>query len=67
MGKLMSKAGLIQAIAGEHSDMLTRKDVKDILESLATVMTAAAATNTIVKIDDLIGLPKAVTVSNTPK
>jgi DNA-binding protein HU-beta len=37
MAKLMSKAGLIQAIAEEHSDKLTLKDVKGVLESLATV------------------------------
>ena len=37
MAKLMSKAGLIQAIADEHSDKLTRQDVKGVLESLATV------------------------------
>ena len=37
MAKLMSKAGLIQAIVDEHSDTLTRKDVKGVLESLATV------------------------------
>ena len=37
MAKLMSKAGLIQAIAEEHSDKLTLKDVKGVLESLVTV------------------------------
>lgn len=37
MAKLMSKAGLIQAIADEHSDKLTRSDVKGVLESLARV------------------------------
>lgn len=37
MAKLMSKVGLIQAIADEHSDKLTRSDVKGVLESLARV------------------------------
>ena len=37
MAKLMSKAALIQAIVDAHSDRLTRKDVKGVLESLATV------------------------------
>jgi DNA-binding protein HU-beta len=37
MAKLMSKAALIQAIVDAHSDKLTRKDVKGVLESLATV------------------------------
>ena len=37
MAKLMSKAELIQAIADEHSDKLTRQDVKGVLKSLATV------------------------------
>ncbi len=37
MTKLMSKAGLIQAIAEEHSDKLTRNDVRGVLDSLATV------------------------------
>lgn len=34
---MQTKAGLIQAIAEQHSDTLTRKDVKAVLESLATV------------------------------
>ena len=37
MGKLMSKSELIQKLADEHSEKLTRKDVKGILESLADV------------------------------
>jgi len=38
MPKLMSKAELIQEIAKQQkSDNLTRKDIKDVLESLATV------------------------------
>jgi len=37
MAKLMSKSELIQAIADEHTDKLTRKDVKGVLESLAAV------------------------------
>jgi len=32
-----TKAELIQAIADEHSGQLTRKDVKGVLESLASV------------------------------
>ena len=32
-----TKAELIQAIAEEHSGQLTRKDVKGVLESLASV------------------------------
>ena len=35
----MSKAGLIQAIAEEHVDKLTLKDVKGVLESLTTQTT----------------------------
>ena len=34
---MQTKAELIQAIADQHSDKLTRKDVKAILESLANV------------------------------
>ena len=34
---VMSKAELIQAIAEAHSDKLTLKDVRGVLESLATV------------------------------
>ena len=37
MAKLMSKSELIQKLADEHSDKLTRKDVKGVLESLAQV------------------------------
>ena len=37
MAKLMSKSELIQKLADEHSEKLTRKDVKGILESLAEV------------------------------
>ena len=37
MAKLMSKSELIQNIAERHSDKLTRKDVKDVIESLAIV------------------------------
>ena len=37
MAKLMSKSELIQKLADEHSEKLTRKDVKGILESLADV------------------------------
>jgi len=37
MGKLMSKSKLILTIVEEHSNKLTRKDVKEVLESLANV------------------------------
>ena len=37
MTKLMSKSELIQKIAAEHSNNMTRKDVKAVIESLATV------------------------------
>ena len=37
MAKLMSKSELIQKLADEHSEKLTRKDVKSVLESLAQV------------------------------
>ena len=33
----MSKSELIQNIAERHSDKLTRKDIKDVIESLAIV------------------------------
>ena len=36
MAKMMSKSELIQEIAEAHSDKLARKDVKAVLESLAT-------------------------------
>jgi len=37
MAKLMSKSKLILTIVEEHSNKLTRKDVKEVLESLANV------------------------------
>lgn len=37
MTKQMSKSELIQKIAEQHSDNLTRKDIKGIIESLASV------------------------------
>ena len=37
MAKLMSKSELIQKIADQHSNGLTRKDVKGVIESLANV------------------------------
>jgi DNA-binding protein HU-beta len=37
MAKLMSKSELIQKIADEHSNGLTRKDIKSVIESLADV------------------------------
>jgi DNA-binding protein HU-beta len=37
MAKPMSKSELISTLAEKHADKLTRKDVKGVLESLATV------------------------------
>src|SRR6266568_1927581 len=37
MAKLMSKSELIQRIADQHSNGLTRKDIKGVIESLASV------------------------------
>jgi DNA-binding protein HU-beta len=37
MTKVMSKSELIQTVAESHSDKLTRKDVKSVIESLAAV------------------------------
>jgi DNA-binding protein HU-beta len=37
MGKPLSKSDLIATLAEQHSDKLTRKDVKGVLETLATV------------------------------
>ena len=37
MAKLMSKAELIQKIAEERSDKLTRKDVQGVFKSLANI------------------------------
>ena len=37
MGKPMSKSELISKLAEENGDNLTRKDVKSVLEALATV------------------------------
>jgi len=37
MAKVMSKSELISKLADEHSDKLTRKDVKAVLESLCTI------------------------------
>lgn len=34
---MLSKSTLIQTIAAAHADKLTRKDVKGLLESLATI------------------------------
>jgi DNA-binding protein HU-beta len=34
---MLSKSALIETIANLHSDKLTRKDVKNLLESLATI------------------------------
>ena len=33
----LSKSALVQTLADRHSDKLTRKDVKSVLESLATI------------------------------
>ena len=37
MAKLMSKSELIQKIAEQHSNNMTRKDVKGVIESLAKI------------------------------
>ena len=37
MAKLMSKSELIQKIAAQHSNKMTRKDVKAVIESLAAI------------------------------
>jgi DNA-binding protein HU-beta len=37
MAKLMSKSELIQKIADQHAKDLTRKNVRDVIESLAEV------------------------------
>ena len=37
MAKLMSKSELIQKIAAQHSNNMTRKDVKAVIESLAAI------------------------------
>jgi DNA-binding protein HU-beta len=37
MTKLMTKSELIEKITAEHSEKLTKKDVKGVIESLATV------------------------------
>jgi len=37
MTKLMSKSELIQKIAAAHPNNMTRKDVKAVIESLATI------------------------------
>jgi nucleoid DNA-binding protein len=37
MAKLMSKSELIQKIAEQHPNNMTRKDVKGVIESLANI------------------------------
>jgi nucleoid DNA-binding protein len=37
MAKLMSKSQLIQKIADQHSNGVSRKDIKGVIESLASV------------------------------
>ena len=37
MAKLMSKSELIQRIAEQHPNNMTRKDVKGVIESLASI------------------------------
>jgi DNA-binding protein HU-beta len=37
MAKLMSKSELIQKISEHHPNNITRKDVKDVIESLAEI------------------------------
>src|SRR5262249_57448807 len=37
MAKLMSKSELIQRIVAQHSNKMTRKDVKAVIESIAAI------------------------------
>jgi DNA-binding protein HU-beta len=37
MTKMLSKSEIVQAVTALHAEKLTRKDVKDVIESLATV------------------------------
>jgi hypothetical protein len=37
MNKVMSKSELIQKIADQHADGMTRKDVKAVIESVAEI------------------------------
>jgi nucleoid DNA-binding protein len=37
MAKLMSKSELIQKIVAQHSNKMTRKDVKAVIESIAAI------------------------------
>ena len=37
MSKRMTKSELIEKITAEHSDKLTKKDVKGVMETLATI------------------------------
>src|SRR5688572_16070172 len=37
MAKVMSKGELVQKIADQHANSLTRRDVKGVLEALATI------------------------------
>src|SRR6516165_7910048 len=37
LAKLMSKSELIQKLVEQHSNNMTRKDVKDVIESLAEI------------------------------
>ena len=37
MAKLMSKSELIQKIAEQHANNMTRKDVKGVIETLAEI------------------------------
>jgi DNA-binding protein HU-beta len=37
MAKLISKSELIQKLADEHSNGLSRKDIKSVIESLASI------------------------------
>ena len=39
MAKLMSKSELIQKIAAQHPNNMTRKDIKGVIESLAGINT----------------------------
>ncbi len=37
MAKLMSKSELIQKVAERHSNSMTRRDIKDVIETLADI------------------------------
>ena len=54
MAKVMSKSELISKLAEEHSDKLTRKDVKGILEAVATIGCAELKKNGVFVVPGLV-------------